>query len=156
MFSKCVRISLEYLLNEIRTVFPSVNRAPSSRKTIVSVEFTVEESCWIMERILQFAESKTTGKLWIFWSENVRKCVSNAAFSNIHDLFSKRVNTIYFAVVPSHVHGDLRVFKILYTHHIITDSTTGAFIKLLMSFSSNKNKAVCCKIQVQRSPSYAK
>lgn len=102
-----------------------------------------------MERILQFAESKTTGKLWIFWSENVRKWVSNAAFSNIHDLFSKRVNTIYFAVVPSHVHGDLRVFKILYTHHIITDSTTGAFIKLLMSFSSNKNKAVCFKIQVQ-------
>ena len=129
-----ITISLEYLLSEIRTVFPSVNRALSSRKTIVSLEFTVEESCWIMERILQFAESKTTGKLWIFWSENVRKCVNYAAFSNIHDLFSKRVNTIYFAVVPSHVHDDLRVFKTLYTHHIITDSTTGAFIKLFMSF----------------------
>ena len=49
-----------------------------------------------MERILQFADSKTTEKLWIFFSENVRKYVSNAAFSNIYNLFSERVNTIFF------------------------------------------------------------
>ena len=51
-----------------------------------------------MERILQFADSKTTGERWIFFSENVRKCVDNAAFSNIHNLFSERVNTTFFAV----------------------------------------------------------
>ena len=51
-----------------------------------------------MERILQFADSKTTGERWIFFSENVRKCVNNAAFSNIHNLFSERVNTTFFAV----------------------------------------------------------
>ena len=67
-----------------------------------------------MERILQFAESKTTGKLWIFWSENVRKCVSNAAFSNIHDLFSKRVNTIYFAVVPRQVTAGFATCRVRY------------------------------------------
>ena len=49
-----------------------------------------------MERILQFADSKTTEKLWIFFSENVRKYVNNAAFSNIYNLFSERVNTIFF------------------------------------------------------------
>ena len=58
----------------------------------------MEENCWIMERILQFADSKTTGERWIFFSENVRKCVDNAAFSNIHNLFSERVNTTFFAV----------------------------------------------------------
>ena len=58
----------------------------------------MEENCWIMERILQFAASKTPGERWIFFSENVRKCVNNAAFSNIHNLFSERVNTIFFAV----------------------------------------------------------
>ena len=41
-----------------------------------------------MERILQFADSKTTEKLWIFFSENVRKNVNNAVFSNIYNLFS--------------------------------------------------------------------
>ena len=51
-----------------------------------------------MERILQFADSKTTGERWIFFSENVRKWVNNAAFSNIHNLFSERVNTTFFAV----------------------------------------------------------
>ena len=59
----------------------------------------MEENCWIMERILQFADSKTTGERWIFFSENVRKCVNNAAFSNIHNLFSERVNTTFFAVL---------------------------------------------------------
>ena len=49
-----------------------------------------------MERILQFADSKTTEKLWIFFSENVRKYVNNAAFSNICNLFSEPVNTIFF------------------------------------------------------------
>ena len=58
----------------------------------------MEENCWIMERILQFADSKTTGERWIFFSENVRKCVNNAAFSNVHNLFSERANTTFFAV----------------------------------------------------------
>ena len=49
-----------------------------------------------MERILQFADSKTTEKLWIFFSENDRKYVNNAAFSNIYNMFSERVNTIFF------------------------------------------------------------
>ena len=84
--------------NGIQTVFPSVNRTLNTRKTIVFVELTMEENCWIMERILQFAASKTPGERWIFFSENVRKCVNNAAFSNIHNLFSERVNTIFFAV----------------------------------------------------------
>ena len=64
----------------------------------------MEENCWIMERILQFADSKTTGERWIFFSENVRKCVNNAAFSNIHNLFSERVNTTFFAVLGSGNH----------------------------------------------------
>ena len=84
--------------NGIQTVFPSVNRTLNTRKTVVFVELTMEENCWIMERILQFAASKTPGERWIFFSENVRKCVNNAAFSNIHNLFSERVNTIFFAV----------------------------------------------------------
>ena len=84
--------------NKIQTVFPSVNRALNTRKTVVFVELTVKENCWIMERILQFAYSTTTGKLWIFFSENVGKCVNNTACSNIHNLFSKRVNAICFAV----------------------------------------------------------
>ena len=84
--------------NGIQTVFPSVNRTLNTKKTIVFIEFTVEENCWIMERILQFADSKTTGERWIFFSENVRKCVNNAAFWNIHNLFSERVNTTFFAV----------------------------------------------------------
>ena len=61
-------------------------------------ELIVKENYWIMERMLQFAYWKTTGKLQIFFSENVRKCVNNALFSNIHKLFSERVNTIFFAV----------------------------------------------------------
>ena len=73
--------------NGIQTVFPSVNRTLNTRKTIVFVELTMEENCWIMERILQFAASKTPGERWIFFSENVRKCVNNAAFSNIHNCF---------------------------------------------------------------------
>ena len=48
--------------NGIQTVFPSVNRTLNTRKKIVFVELTVEENCWIMERILQFADSKTTGE----------------------------------------------------------------------------------------------
>ena len=56
-----------------------------------------------MERILQFADSKTTGERWIFFSENVRKWVNNAAFSNIHNLFSERVNTTFFAVLERRV-----------------------------------------------------
>ena len=60
-----------------------------------------------MERILQFADSKTTGERWIFFSENVRKCVNNAAFSNIHNLFSERVNTTFFAVSGRLILGTL-------------------------------------------------
>ena len=45
----------------IPTVFPSVNRTVK------------KENIWIMERIIQFADSKITGKLWILLSENVRK-----------------------------------------------------------------------------------
>ena len=84
--------------NEIQTVFPFVNRTLNSRKTVVFLELTVKENCQIMERILQFADSKTTRKRWIFFSENIRKCVNNAAFSNLHNLFSERVNTTFFAV----------------------------------------------------------
>ena len=71
--------------NEIQTVFPSVHRSLNTRKTIVFEELTVEENCWIMEQNLQFADSKTTGEGWIFFSGNVRKCVNNAAFSNSHN-----------------------------------------------------------------------
>ena len=52
-----------------------------------------------MERILQFADSKTTEKLWIFFLENVRKYVNNAAFSNIYNLFSEQENTKFFFAV---------------------------------------------------------
>ena len=59
-----------------------------------------------MERILQFADSKTTGERWIFFLENVRKCVNNAAFSNIHNLFSERANTTFFAVVDHELNNN--------------------------------------------------
>ena len=57
----------------IQTVFPSANRILNTRKTIVFIELAVKENCWIMKRTLEFADSKATGKRWIFLSENVRK-----------------------------------------------------------------------------------
>ena len=59
--------------NKIQTVFPSLNRALNTRKTVVFVELTVKENCSIMERILQFADSTTTGKLWIFFFGKYQK-----------------------------------------------------------------------------------
>ena len=49
-----------------------------------------------MERILQFADSKTKRQLWIFLSEKFRKCVNDAVFPNIQNAFSERVNSIFF------------------------------------------------------------
>ena len=65
-----------------------------------------------MERILQFADSKTTGERWIFFSENVRKCVNNAAFSIIHNWFSERVNTTFFAVLALKSHRTLTCYSL--------------------------------------------
>ena len=39
---------------------------------------------------------ESNGKTLIFLSENVRKCMNNAAFSNIQNLFPEPVNTICF------------------------------------------------------------
>ena len=52
-----------------------------------------------MERILQFADSKTKRQLWIFLSEKFRKCVNDAVFPNIQNAFSERVKTIFFEVI---------------------------------------------------------
>ena len=46
----------------------------------------------------RFRVLKRNGKTLIFSSENVRKCVNKAAFSNIQNLFSEAVNTICFAM----------------------------------------------------------
>ena len=59
--------------NKTQTVFPSLNRALNTRKAVVFVELTVKENCSIMERILQFADSTTTGKLWIFFFRKYQK-----------------------------------------------------------------------------------
>ena len=84
--------------NKIQTVFPSFNRALNTRKTVVFVELTSRENCTIMERIPDSLTRQQRGNSGFSFSENVRKCVNNAAFSNSRNLFSERVNTIFFAV----------------------------------------------------------
>ena len=96
----------------IQTVFPSANRILNTRKTIVFIELAVKENCWIMKRTLEFADSKATGKRWIFLSENVRKMLEKFAFSNIQNLFSEPVNTICFAIKHEWSNEINKYFKI--------------------------------------------
>ena len=53
-----------------------------------------------MERILQFADSKTKRQLWIFLSEKFRKCVNDAVFANIQNAFFRTgENNLFFEVI---------------------------------------------------------
>ena len=84
--------------NKIQTVFPSFNRALNTRKTVVFRRVNFEGKLHDNGTNTRFADSTTTGNSGFSFSENVRKCVNNAAFSNSRNLFSERVNTIFFAV----------------------------------------------------------
>ena len=63
--------------------FPIWHRILNTRKTTVFVELTVKENCWIMERIIQFADSKATGKRWFSCRKMSEKYINNVMQTGI-------------------------------------------------------------------------
>ena len=90
-----------------------------------------------MERILQFADSKTKRQLWIFLSEKFRKCVNDAVFPNIQNAFSERVKTIFFflSVAISNIDASQSVnLAAQIPYNFYTKITSINYIKYAMTY----------------------
>ena len=84
--------------NGIQTVYRALTALLTPGKQAFFLALTEKENCRIMERILEFADQKTTRKFRIFRLQNAGECLKNAAFSLIRSSFSERVNTTFLAV----------------------------------------------------------